>query len=53
VTNDKQVAQKVSVTVGAILDQKVVVTGGLESWKYLITAGSAYLKDGSKISVKP
>jgi len=53
VTNDKQVAKKVAVTVGAILDQKVVVTGGLESWKYLITAGSAYLKDGSKINVKP
>ena len=52
VTDDRQTAKKVKVTVDRIGKDRVTVTGGLEGARYLIISGSAYLKDSSPIEVK-
>ncbi len=51
ITNDKQHVQKIKVGISKIEHNKVVIDSGLENARYLITSGSAYLKDGSHISV--
>lgn len=51
ITNDNKTAQKVKVQLGAIQNDKISVTGGLENATALIVSGSAYLTDGSKITV--
>jgi len=53
VTDDKQTAKKVPVVIGRIEKDKVILVGGLEQAHTLIISGSAYLKDGSLISVLP
>jgi RND family efflux transporter MFP subunit len=52
VTDDDQLAKKVKVLLGKISDNSVQVLGGLENHSKLITSGSAYLTDGSKIQIK-
>jgi RND family efflux transporter MFP subunit len=52
ITNDNNTAQKIKIQVDKIENGKVVVSGGLENAKALIISGSAYLNDGSKISIK-
>ncbi|GGH17425.1 efflux RND transporter periplasmic adaptor subunit [Pedobacter zeae] len=51
ITNDNKTAQKVKVQLGAIQNDKINITGGLENAAGLIVSGSAYLTDGSKIKV--
>ncbi|KQC02557.1 efflux RND transporter periplasmic adaptor subunit [Pedobacter sp. Hv1] len=51
ITNDNQTAQKVKVQLGAIQNDKISITGGLENATALIVSGSAYLTDGSKIRI--
>ena len=48
---DGQKAKKVKVQLGKITPTAVQVTSGLENYKSLILAGSAYLSDGSIIQV--
>lgn len=51
ITNDNKTAQKVKVQLGAIQNDKINITGGLENATALIVSGSAYLTDGSKIKI--
>jgi RND family efflux transporter MFP subunit len=51
VTNDNKTVQKIKVQLGAIQNDKINITGGLENASGLIISGSAYLTDGSKIKV--
>lgn len=51
VTNDKQTASKIPVQVGTLTNEFVNITQGLENQNFLITSGSAYLIDGSKIVI--
>lgn len=52
VTNDNKTAKKITVTIGGMEKDQVIVTQGLEDAHALIISGSAYLTDGSPISVK-
>lgn len=51
ITNDNKTAQKIKVQLGAIQNDRISITGGLENATSLIVSGSAYLNDGSKIKV--
>ena len=51
VTNDYRTVQKVKVIVADIMEDKVLIDGGLENAKALVTSGSAYLNDGSQIKI--
>ena len=51
VTDDRKTARKVPVVIGRIEKDHVTILSGLDSTRYLIISGSAYLKDGSPISV--
>ena len=51
ITNDNKTAQKVKVQLGAIQNDKISISGGLENAAALIVSGSAYLTDGSKIKI--
>jgi len=51
ITNDFKTAQKVKVNIADIMEDKVLISGGLENAKALITSGSAYLNENSKIKV--
>ena len=44
-------AEKVKVSIGNIVNGKVLVTGGLDSIKTIITTGNAYLNDKSPIKI--
>jgi RND family efflux transporter MFP subunit len=48
-TNDKKVVSKVPVVISNIGKDWVNVSEGLENYEYLVTSGSAYLTDQSKI----
>ncbi|WP_343674943.1 efflux RND transporter periplasmic adaptor subunit [Chitinophaga sp.] len=52
VTNDRKTARKITVTIGGMEKDQVIITKGLEAAGALIISGSAYLTDGSPISVK-
>jgi RND family efflux transporter MFP subunit len=52
VTNDNKTAKKITVTIGGMEKDQVIITQGLENAHALIISGSAYLTDGSPISVK-
>lgn len=52
VTNDKKTVQKIKVHIDRISHGKVVINKGLEEVKYIVVSGSAYLKEGSKISAE-
>jgi len=52
VTNDMKKAKKVKVVIADILKNKAYVSSGLENYSYIITSGSAYLKDGIQIKVE-
>lgn len=49
VTNDQKVASRIPVSVSAIKEHEVVISKGLEGYKYLIISGSAYLTDKATI----
>ncbi len=51
ITQDKKKAKKVKVKIASIQKQHILISSGLEDYKYLIIAGSPYLKDGSEINV--
>ena len=51
ITQDKKKAKKVKVKIASIQKNMILVSSGLEGYKYLIIAGSPYLKDGSEIKV--
>lgn len=51
ITDDKQTAHKIPVTIASIGNDYLHISGGLENATALITRGSAYLKDASAISV--
>ncbi|MFM7329961.1 MAG: efflux RND transporter periplasmic adaptor subunit [Bacteroidota bacterium] len=51
-TDDNKTARKVSVVVGTIARDHLVITAGLEGVNSLIISGSAYLKDGAPIVLK-
>lgn len=51
ITKDKKTAKKVKVKIGSIQKNMILISSGLEDYKYLIIAGSPYLKDGSEIKV--
>lgn len=51
VTQDGQTARQVKVQVSDIQKETIVVTGGLAGAGSLIVSGSAYLRDGAKITV--
>ncbi len=52
VTNDNKTAKKITVTIGGMEKDQGIITQGLENAHALIISGSAYLTDGSPISVK-
>jgi len=52
ITDDQKNATKISVVIGRIEKESVTILSGLDSARYLIISGSAYLKDGSPISVQ-
>ena len=52
ITNDNKTAEKVKVSLGAIQNGTVLVTGGLENAKALIVSGNAYLNDRSPITIQ-
>lgn len=49
VSNDKKTVKRVQVEIGSINKDQITIVGGLESYQYLVTSGSAYLKEGSAI----
>ena len=51
VTEDGQTAKRVKVSLGRLTKDSVEVLGGLENYSQLIVSGSAYLADGSTISL--
>lgn len=51
VTNDEKTATKVPVTIASLGKNELLISEGLENSKALIITGSAYLTNGSKISV--
>jgi RND family efflux transporter MFP subunit len=51
VTDDRKTAHKVSVAIGNVEKDNVVIVAGLENVKTLIISGSAYLKDGASIKI--
>jgi RND family efflux transporter MFP subunit len=50
-SNDGKTVQKIEVELGQINDRHVQVTGGLESFRYVVSSGSPYLDNGSIIKV--
>ncbi len=53
ISNDGKKARKLNVQVLRIENNKVVISSGLDSVKYLITSGNAYLDDGADIRIVP
>lgn len=52
VTADRKTVKRVPVQIGRISADRVYLTGGLEGYPFVVTAGNPYLKDGSSILVK-
>jgi RND family efflux transporter MFP subunit len=52
VTTDQKKAHKVQVVVSQIEKDYVTVQAGLENFTWLITSGSAYLKEGTSITIQ-
>lgn len=51
VTDDLKTARKVTVSVGDIAEDHIIITSGLENANAVIIAGSAYLRDKSPIKI--
>jgi RND family efflux transporter MFP subunit len=49
---DTMIAKKIAVKIGPIIDNQVVIMEGLKNIEYVITKGSAYLEEGTKIEIK-
>ena len=45
------IAEKIPVRIGFLADDRVMIFSGLDSIDYVITEGSAYLSDGSRIHI--
>ena len=45
-------AVKIPVSIGPIVDERVVITSGLDNIERVITTGAAYVKTGDKVSVQ-
>jgi len=48
---EDSLAEKVPVRIGYLSDDKVMISSGLEDISHVITEGSAYLSDGSRIHI--
>jgi len=51
VTNDRKTVKKVPVTIAGLHQDEVEITAGLEDYKFVIVAGSAYLSESSTITI--
>ncbi len=51
VTNDMKTVQKQQVIISSVEKDKVTISTGLENARYIIIAGSAYLRDNSSIRI--
>jgi RND family efflux transporter MFP subunit len=51
VTTDQKTVRKIAVTIGEIKEEVVQITSGLENERYLVTSGSPFLNERSKIVV--
>jgi len=51
VTNDMKTVQKQQVTISSIDKDRITISRGLENAKYIVIAGSAYLRDNSSILI--
>lgn len=51
VTDDLKTARKVTVSIGDIAEDHIIITSGLENTNAVIIAGSAYLRDKSPIKI--
>ena len=51
VTDDRQTVKKVTVTIDAITNNVAYISSGLEGHSFVVTAGSPYLNDNSRIKV--
>jgi RND family efflux transporter MFP subunit len=52
ITNDNKTAHKIPVTIAGMEADKVIISNGLQQAAALIISGSAYLTEGSSITVK-
>ncbi len=52
VTNDKKTVSKVPVVIGRIENNEVLISGGLDDYKFLVVSGIAYLADKSNIKAE-
>lgn len=52
VTEDKKSVKKIPVVVESIGKNSLVISAGLDGYRYLVVSGSPYLKDGSPISAE-
>lgn len=51
VTNDQKTVERVQVTVSSMQKDFVLISSGLENFKYLVVSGSPYLREHSTIKV--
>jgi RND family efflux transporter MFP subunit len=51
-TVDSDSAAKIPVTIGPIVEKRVVISSGLDSIEHVITTGAAYLKAGDRVSIQ-
>jgi RND family efflux transporter MFP subunit len=51
VTNDRKTVQRVEVTIAAIDNNRVLISGGLSGHAYVVISGSPYLTNGSAITI--
>jgi multidrug efflux system membrane fusion protein len=51
-SKENKAAKKIAVKIGPVINDKVVITEGLENIENVITTGSAYLEDGMKVNIK-
>jgi RND family efflux transporter MFP subunit len=51
ITDDNKTVKKIQVKIDAIQKENVIISSGLENYKSVITSGSPYLKEGSKIKI--
>ena len=50
-TIKNNIAKKIPVTTGKIIDDQIVINSGLENIEHIVTIGAPYLQDGSKVKV--
>ena len=51
IAREDNTAEKIKISIGDIVNGNVLITGGLDSIKSIITTGNAYLNDKSPIKI--